>query len=257
MQHVDPDVLALIALGEPIADDGERAHLASCPEVASLARAVTSARTVTPGDALVLPPPAVWERIRDDLNLSADLEPDGTSGRSTRTTASTGDAADSADAVDGDELASRRARRRGVRAPWLAAAVAGGVVVGGAGGAWWAGQDRELPPAVVAEAALDPLPGWEGAAGQAVVRELPDGTRELVVTLEGDDGVAGYREVWLIDRDVTRLYSLGVLEGSDGTFTLPADLDLGEYPVVDVSDEPFDGDPAHSGDSIIRGLLDA
>jgi hypothetical protein len=63
--------------------------------------------------------------------------------------------------------------------------------------------------------------------------------------------------VWLIDRDVTRLVSLGVLTGSEGRFAVPPSLDLTEFPVVDVSDEPLDGDPAHSGRSIIRGLLDA
>ena len=47
----------------------------------------------------------------------------------------------------------------------------------------------------------------------------------------------------------------GLLEGSEGTFPLPAGVDLSEYSVVDVSREPSDGDPAHSGDSIVRGAL--
>jgi hypothetical protein len=32
-------------------------------------------------------------------------------------------------------------------------------------------------------------------------------------------------------------------------------VDVGEYPVVDVSIEPTDGDPAHSGNSVVRGTL--
>jgi hypothetical protein len=32
-------------------------------------------------------------------------------------------------------------------------------------------------------------------------------------------------------------------------------LDLRDYPVVDISREPLDGDPAHSADSISRGEL--
>ena len=36
---------------------------------------------------------------------------------------------------------------------------------------------------------------------------------------------------------------------------LPAQVDVGEFPVVDVSIEPADGDPAHSGDSVVRGTL--
>ena len=36
---------------------------------------------------------------------------------------------------------------------------------------------------------------------------------------------------------------------------LPADLDLAEFPLVDVSVEPLDGNPTHSGDSVARGEL--
>jgi hypothetical protein len=39
-------------------------------------------------------------------------------------------------------------------------------------------------------------------------------------------------------------------------FVLPENLDVGEFPVVDVSNEPIDGDPTHSGDSIVRGVLE-
>lgn len=244
MQHVDPEVLALVALGEP-ADDGARAHLATCAEctaeVHSFAATVGTARSVTPADALIAPPPEVWDRVRGELGLSPALEPDGTgSGR----------------AAAAGGAAAGGSRRRGSRAPWIAAAAAAGVVVGGAGGAWFVGRTADVPGPlpVVAQASLDPLPGWS-AEGAAHVEVADDGTRELVLTVDGGDA-EGFREVWLIDRDVTKLVSLGVLEGGSGRFVLPADLDLGEYPVVDVSDEPFDGDPAHSSDSIVRGVLD-
>lgn len=36
---------------------------------------------------------------------------------------------------------------------------------------------------------------------------------------------------------------------------LPDGLDLAEFPIVDISLEQFDGDPTHSGDTIIRGIL--
>ena len=39
--------------------------------------------------------------------------------------------------------------------------------------------------------------------------------------------------------------------------TCPPGLDLDQFSVVDVSEEQFDGDPAHSGDSIVRGPLEA
>jgi hypothetical protein len=37
---------------------------------------------------------------------------------------------------------------------------------------------------------------------------------------------------------------------------VPAGIDTGEYDLVDISEEPYDGDPTHSGDSIVRGQLD-
>ena len=108
---------------------------------------------------------------------------------------------------------------------------------------------------MLASATLEPLPGWS-ETGSAQVRTAPDGTRSLVVDLDDAPGVEGYLEVWLLKPDVSGLVSLGTLDGTSGTFALPADLDLAQFPVVDVSDEPLDGDPAHSGVSVVRGALD-
>lgn len=266
MQHVEPDVLALVALGEPAADDAERAHLAQCPEcareVAGYAEAATTARSVTAADAIVQPPASVWAAVRAELGLDPALEPDGAVHRAAASESS-GSTVPTVPGVPGGQAERRQGSRgregsQGLRrpVPWLAAAAAAGVLVGGGGVAWWSAQDRGPSAAVVAETALEALPGWDASA-EARVHDRGDGTRELVLTLRGGEDVAGYREVWLIDLDVTRLVSLGVLEGSEGTFVLPADLDLAEFPVVDVSDEPYDGDPAHSGVSIVRGVFDA
>jgi hypothetical protein len=48
---------------------------------------------------------------------------------------------------------------------------------------------------------------------------------------------------------------VGVVRSGDTVLPLPDDLDLTTYPVVDVSVEPMDGDPAHSGLSVARGSL--
>ena len=243
MEHVDPEVLALIALGETAGDDADRRHLDGCAECAaevySLAAVVATGRSVTESDALVAPAPAVWDRIRAELALPAPA------------------AAATSLAPAGPTASAPVVPLRRRRAPWLAAAAAAGLVVGGVGGAWWAGERTgSTAPAVVAEAALKPLPGWD-ASGTALVEKQPDGARVLVVTLDGGAEAGDFREVWLIDRDVKRLVSLGVLEGSAGRFTVPAGLDLTDFPIVDVSQEPFDGVPAHSGDSIVRGTLGA
>ena len=81
MEHVDPEVLALIALGEPVATEADTAHLAACPvcsdEVAALAATVSTSRSLTAADTLVAPPAAVWDRVRDELGLADGVHPDG------------------------------------------------------------------------------------------------------------------------------------------------------------------------------------
>ncbi|MBO3102450.1 anti-sigma factor [Cellulomonas sp. zg-ZUI168] len=229
--HVDDDVIALLALGEPAGSASELAHLRECrrctDELDALAEVAELARSSAADGPLVPPAPEVWDRVAAELGLGTPPA-----------------------VVD---LDSRRARPRAWR--WVAAAAAVGVVVGG-GGAWWAAS-RDEPVTVVATAVLDPLPGWD-ATGSAVVETRSDGSRVLVLDLDttqtSDDG---FREVWLLTPDVSGLVSVGTLAGSSGRFDLPEGLDLDEFSVVDVSEEQFDGDPAHSGESIVRGPLEA
>jgi hypothetical protein len=75
------------------------------------------------------------------------------------------------------------------------------------------------------------------------------------VELSADAAPDTFREVWLITADASALVSLGVLDGTEQTFPVPADIDLKDYVLVDVSQEPVDGDANHSGDSIVRGEL--
>ena len=108
---------------------------------------------------------------------------------------------------------------------------------------------------VLASASLAAFPDWPDASGTAVVEEAADGSRVVRVELDVPESHDGYTEVWLISSDATRLISLGTVEGSSGTFSIPAGVDLSIYDLVDVSAEPIDGDPTHSGDSIVRGQL--
>ena len=52
------------------------------------------------------------------------------------------------------------------------------------------------------------------------------------------------------------MVSLGSVR-ADGIDAIPAGLRIAAYPVVDVSAEPFDGDPGDSGASLLRGVLEA
>ncbi|MGY4645543.1 anti-sigma factor [Cellulomonas sp. URHB0016] len=264
--HVDDDVLALLALGESTGSASDVAHVQECErcadELAALRDVVALARSGGASAPLVAPDPAVWHRVADELNLRPEVralvaspaaeppvaQPHEPSGPVERDPV--GQAGPGAAVV---ALDSRRVRPWAGR--WVAGAAAAGLVVGGVG-AWWLAH-REQPATVLATATLEPLPGWD-AAGSAVVETSADGARVLVVDLTksgtGDDG---FREVWLLKPDVSGLVSLGTLDGSTGRFDVPAGLDLHEYSVVDVSEEQFDGDPAHSGDSIVRGPLQA
>ncbi len=63
-----------------------------------------------------------------------------------------------------------------------------------------------------------------------------------------------YYEVWMI-RDAKHLTSLGTFTvGADGrgSVTLPVSVDPADYPVMDVSLEPDDGNPGHSHVSVLR-----
>jgi anti-sigma-K factor RskA len=135
-----------------------------------------------------------------------------------------------------------------------AASLVVGVGIGAGAVALGTGDDDGL---AVAAAALDPLAD-SGASGQARVVERDDGSRALELTLDAAPLDEGYYEVWLLDEAVARLVPVGVVQGGgDTTLELPPGLDLGEYPVVDVSVEPLDGDPSHSGESVVRGVLES
>jgi hypothetical protein len=76
------------------------------------------------------------------------------------------------------------------------------------------------------------------------------------VALDADVAGDVVREVWLLTPEVDGLISLGYLTGASGEFIVPDSVDLDRFSVVDISAEPLDGDPTHSGDSIVRGALE-
>jgi anti-sigma-K factor RskA len=133
-----------------------------------------------------------------------------------------------------------------------AAAVAGAFALGAGTMAALNGDDSKTDPGrtVMARVALDALKG-EGS-GEGTMYETSDGLElDLAMTLPK---TKGYYEVWLLDANAKRLVSLGPIR-PDGRYEVPKGLDPGNFPVVDVSVEDFDGNPAHSGDSLLRGEL--
>ncbi|MFW3384842.1 UNVERIFIED_CONTAM: anti-sigma factor [Kocuria sp. CPCC 205274] len=276
MAHLSEESLTLLALGESV-DPQSREHVASCPdctaELASLRRVVHAGRAEAP--ALTAPGPGVWAAIHAELGLSDEVAADPLAGTrdgargdtaADDRTGTAGDPTGSAAGPRGDDGAGRggatvvdldarrRRPRRGVPYPLAAAAAAAALLVGGV--SVWGAQrlGLEPDPTVLATAELEPLAGYT-ARGSAEVDERPDGTRQLVVRTDPAD-VDGFKEVWLLAPDAQRMVSLGVMAGDEAVFVLPENLDVGEFPVVDVSNEPIDGDPTHSGDSIVRGVLE-
>jgi hypothetical protein len=261
VSHLDPEQLALVAMGEAVASDEERAHLASCPactaEVAEMTHAAVVARSTIDEGLLEAPSSRVWGRIHEELGLgqavmadplssaAAAIEPADMPAAHAEAASAPLETSASADRVGG------RARR--TRSMWVLAASVVLILV--VGGGVWAGVSARLTPTVVAAASLDAFPSHPQAEGAAEVDEGRDGRRTLTVTLQGAAESDAYREVWLIRNDGAALISLGLLEGSTGTFPIPEGVDLSEYDLVDISFEPVDGDPAHSGDSIVRGQL--
>ncbi|KAD4007223.1 anti-sigma factor [Arthrobacter yangruifuii] len=264
MQHLPPEALALCALGET--DPGETAHLESCAEcraeVTALQRVVTAGRAPDVAEELPRPPSSVWDGIHARLGLSDSVRSDPFDAPERPAAAvaaapagapAPAPAPQESPAPSAASLEAARQRRQRRRLPQILGAAAAAVVLAAAG-TWGITRVLSDRSEVIAAVDLSPLASYS-ETGRAEVDERADGERELVVTATGS-GAQGYREVWLIAPDVERMVSLGTMEGTEARFAIPANLNLDEYPIVDISDEPFDGNPLHSGDSILRGVLD-
>jgi hypothetical protein len=202
---------------------------------------------------------ALWAAIVDDAKAEVEDGAKAGAGAGAGAGAKAGDGAgDGAKAEPGPttrldlpQLHESRARRQW---PLLAAAAVLSLVAGagiGLGFAWRDAPDP-APGTTLASFELDALaPGV--AATTATLTEV--GTdRAVLVDLARLPTIDGFHEVWLLSADATRLVSLGPVR-TDGTYIVPANVDLIELPVLDVSAEPSDGDPGHSGDSLLRGQV--
>ncbi|SNT49409.1 Anti-sigma-K factor rskA [Asanoa hainanensis] len=229
MQHLDPDRLVLLALSEETESPLDFDHLAECAvcrhELYAL-RTVADLGTESQ-DLRDLPPPP--ERIWQSIEVGIGQAP-----------------------VPAVPERRSRPRPRWLL-PVLAAAaaavlaVAGTVVVDRL-------AHRAPPERVTARATLSPLPSVPAAAGGSV-RVLAAG--EMRVDVRNLPLTTGFHEVWLIDPDdLTKMVAVGNLSDKpDVVLTVPPGIDLNRYRLVDISDEPHDGDAAHSGRSLLRGTL--
>ncbi len=262
MKHLDDEQLSLLALGEPAVTPAEADHLAFCSEcagtLAALERTVHAA-TIDPAEVeLATPGPHNWAAIHQALGLSPDQAEDplsrqGSWGSSTTTTVA--GPVPTPTSTPGTPLTPRHDQRR--QRPSVAASASGApvptagrlVAMAAAAGIMLgavrcgrptisSGKARRRFPSPTPTAPRPwPLPrrrcslwsrtrptvrpSWKG---------FPDGSRQLVVQL-ADGQVSGFREVWVISPDLSKLVSLGVLDGEPGVFAIPEGLDLAEYPI--------------------------
>jgi hypothetical protein len=226
VSHPDDETLALLALGEA---DVDAEHIGSCPRCQSrvdqLAAVVATARSITPEDSLVAPPASVWTAITRELSVDPVVTP----------------------------LPSRSQGRRGRL--WLVGSVAAaaGLVVGAIG---VNALQQPAPAEVVARADLAPL-SPAGLTGTAVIERGSQGN-VLVVNVPDLPEFDGYYEVWMASPDAATMVSVGTLiPGTQAALQLPPGLDPSAFPVVDVSEEHFDGVAEHSTVSVVRGQLQA
>ena len=250
MTHPDDDALAALALGEP-APSGVPEHVRSCAScsdtLATLRDTMTTLRD--PAPVLVAPPASVWDAVEAEL----DREPD-----TTARPVATAEPVHPASAVaTGDDLADRRAarsERRRFPLAWVAGAAAAGLVIGVVG-TRAVDDDQGEPVVTVASTSLDTLDTQQAKGTADVVRH--DGRLDLTVSTQPIDPDGGYLEVWLINKDLKRMVSVGVLEPSESgqSFAIPQELLDQGYVIVDISREGFDEAPEHSGDSVVRGTL--
>jgi len=267
VEHCTPEQLAMAALREPLPAD-DAAHLEACDrcraEVASLRRGVEALavpQLAAPG-APVAPPPAIWEAIAAATGVTATPRPEVVAASAAPVLAAAPPVtptvapptAEPPVTPDGGTVLPFRARRRPLLL--VAAATVAGAVIGAGAVAVLRDGGTQTPGVVpVAAVDLDPLADND-ASGRASVIERPDGTRVLQVQLRAGELDDEYYEVWLIDEAVQDMVPVGVARSGTVTFELPDGLDLGRFPIVDVSVEPLDGNPTHSGVSVARGVLD-
>lgn len=260
--HPDDD-LVLLATGHPVPAEVST-HVETCPRCAHELAALRAVSELLrdPVD-LVAAPAGLWDKVAAEIDRDEDGRPvltvlyGAVADDATPPAPPRGVVAPLPDPVPAPAVAPVRPRRRRVAGGWLVAAAAAGVVVGGVGvRALESPEPQPTPSAVVlGETKLDTLDTQQVLGAASAVRV--DGHLDLDVDTPALDPGSGYLEVWLINRDLKRMVSVGVLRPGEGNQRFAIDQSLIDqgYVIVDISREGYDDKPEHSGDSIARGTL--
>jgi hypothetical protein len=222
--HAEPELLALLALGEHAGTESDRVHVQTCrecaEEVSELRQVVTLARSEE--TTMALPSQEVWVRIREELGFDLTLEPP--QDRSLFLL------------PDPPE-------------PSLVTGLSNAIGWSDAAPGEAEGFDE-----LTAHAQLRPVgASWSHASGMATLATDGHGRRVLEVALQADLPTVGVRQAWLIHRDDPSVrQTLGILDGPFGLWTVAHSIDLEQYAILDISQQG-PGEVEHSGQTIVRG----
>ncbi len=234
--HTNPEVLALLALGEDSATPAERDHVASCEvcsrEVAELAHLAGVGRAVQGAAPLESPRAEVWERIRAEIGFDTV---NGVAAPSATTRSTVAHLGDRSRPTSAHQARSKRERdaigdptrraSRGRRILTLAIAAAIALILGVGVGLGWSSLSRPTPT-VIGEAQLDAeAPSWAGSSGEAVLERNQSGQEILRVRMSTPRPVPGFRQVWMIGRGGKAMVPVGIITGNTGEWTVPVDAE--------------------------------
>lgn len=275
MRHPDIELLTQFALDDPLAlDAATLVHITDCAEcrheIEQVQRVVDATLAIGGRSdlrTLLTPSPAVWDRIVEELDADeaapsrTPVEVDLSAVPILPTPEPVVDEPSwlfsSSDGDDGGASTEPRTYsesppRRTAALQLLAAAVVGVIV--GAGFTWVLSDNGgdEPPVTDVATSVLQPVNGHTGTGEVSLSGST---NKTVTVNFDASDADGGFIEVWLLDPKTNGMIALGVLDGPTGEFALPKNVNLGRYSNIDISVEPFDGDPLHSADSLARGPL--
>jgi anti-sigma-K factor RskA len=192
------------------------------------------ARSIQPHDhERIAPPSQVWN------NIVAELE---------------------VELATSEAAARARARRRWLPSPQilsiaaaavLVVAIVAGVTLNRSGEA----QTRQLAAAMMTDDGLQ-VPTTATAEARVLCEDdaFDSCVVEVDLTAVPDAGDADL-ELWVINADVTDMYSLGFVNDDRAVFALPDGVSPTDFPIVDISVEPRDGVATHSGQSVLRGVF--
>jgi hypothetical protein len=251
MVHLNAELLAGHVLGQADQLSPEQLqHLSSCPQCRTEVEELRHIVELSSGSAelapRLVPADAIWRSIE------AEIAADHLSG----TVHAGGLTVPDEAAPQALEEGSPASQPQPSAPRWRVLVAAAVGLILGVGGTVLVNVVRNDEVEVVSATPLSALPGETGRGNAELVRD--HGTTRLRVSVDGSAPPQEFREVWLINTDGKRMYSLGVLPGGgNGSYPVPTLLgsSLDGFTIVDVSIEPYDGNAAHSLHSQVRGTL--